>query len=217
MTKVVLVDDHALLRGGLASVINSFNGYTVLFEANNGKHFIQLLNPENLPHVVLLDVTMPEMNGYETAHWITTNYPQIKILAVSMQNDERSIIKMLRNGAKGYLLKDVELPELKNALDAIVNKGIYINDILYNNIVHAIDGSNTEDEYTQQALRDLTQREKEFLRLLCTDKSYKEIAAIMFLSPRTVDGYRDTLFEKLKVASRVGLVIFAIRNEIVKL
>jgi len=217
MTKVVLVDDHALLRGGLASVINSFNGYTVLFEANNGKHFIQLLNPENLPHVVLLDVTMPEMNGYETAHWITTNYPQIKILAVSMQNDERSIIKMLRNGAKGYLLKDVELPELKNALDGIVNKGIYINDILYNNIVHAIDGSNTEDEYTQQALRDLTQREKEFLRLLCTDKSYKEIAAIMFLSPRTVDGYRDTLFEKLKVASRVGLVIFAIRNEIVKL
>ena len=217
MTKVVLVDDHALLRGGLASVINSFNGYTVLFEANNGKHFIQLLNPENLPHVVLLDVTMPEMNGYETAHWITTNYPQIKILAVSMQHDERSIIKMLRNGAKGYLLKDVELPELKNALDAIVNKGIYINDILYNNIVHAIDGSNTEDEYTQQALRDLTQREKEFLRLLCTDKSYKEIAAIMFLSPRTVDGYRDTLFEKLKVASRVGLVIFAIRNEIVRL
>ena len=217
MTKVVLVDDHALLRGGLASVINSFNGYTVLFEANNGKHFIQLLNPENLPHVVLLDVTMPEMNGYETAHWITTNYPQIKILAVSMQNDERSIIKMLRNGAKGYLLKDVELPELKNALDAIINKGIYINDILYNNIVHAIDGSNTEDEYTQQALRDLTQREKEFLSLLCTDKSYKEIAAIMFLSPRTVDGYRDTLFEKLNVASRVGLVIFAIRNEIVKL
>ncbi len=217
MTKVVLVDDHALLRGGLASVINSFNGYAVLFEANNGKHFTQLLNPENLPHVVLLDVTMPEMNGYETAHWITTNYPQIKILAVSMQHDERSIIKMLRNGAKGYLLKDVELPELKNALDAIVNKGIYINDILYNNIVHAIDGSNTEDEYTQQALRNLTQREKEFLRLLCTDKSYKEIAAVMFLSPRTVDGYRDILFEKLKVASRVGLVIFAIKNEIVKL
>jgi len=217
MTKVVLVDDHALLRGGLASVINSFNGYAVLFEANNGKHFTQLLNPENLPHVVLLDVTMPEMNGYETAHWITTNYPQIKILAVSMQHDERSIIKMLRNGAKGYLLKDVELPELKKALDAIVNKGIYINDILYNNIVHAIEGSNTEDDYTQQVLRNLTQREKEFLRLLCTDKSYKEIAAVMFLSPRTVDGYRDTLFEKLKVASRVGLVIFAIRNEIVKL
>ena len=217
MTKVVLVDDHALIRGGLASVINSFNGYAVLFEANNGKHFTQLLNPENLPHVVLLDVTMPEMNGYETAHWITTNYPQIKILAVSMQHDERSIIKMLRNGAKGYLLKDVELPELKKALDAIVNKGIYINDILYNNIVHAIEGSNTEDEYTQQALINLTQREKEFLRLLCTDKSYKEIAAVMFLSPRTVDGYRDTLFEKLKVASRVGLVIFAIRNEIVKL
>ena len=217
MTKVVLVDDHALLRNGLASVINSFNGYTVLFEANNGKHFTQLLNPENLPHVVLLDVTMPEMNGYETAQWITTYYPQIKILALSMQNDERSIIKMLRNGAKGYLLKDAELSELKKAIDAIINKGIYINDILYNNIIHSLNGGITEDENERQKLMDLTEREKEFLRWLCTDKSYKEIASAMYLSPRTIDGYRDILFEKLKVASRVGLVIFAIRSEIVKL
>lgn len=217
MTKVVLVDDHALLRNGLASVINSFNGYTVLFEANNGKHFTQLLNPENLPHVVLLDVTMPEMNGYETALWITTHYPQIKILALSMLNDERSIIKMLRNGAKGYLLKDAELLELKKALDAVVSKGIYINDILYNNIIHSINGGITEEDNEQQKLMNLTEREKEFLRWLCTDKSYKEIAAAMYLSPRTIDGYRDILFEKLKVASRVGLVIFAIRSEIVKL
>ena len=217
MTKVVLVDDHTLLRNGLASVINSFNGYTVLFEANNGKHFTQLLNPENLPHVVLLDVTMPEMNGYETALWITTHYPQIKILALSMLNDERSIIKMLRNGAKGYLLKDAELLELKKALDAVVSKGIYINDILYNNIIHSINGGITEEDNEQQKLMNLTEREKEFLRWLCTDKSYKEIAAAMYLSPRTIDGYRDILFEKLKVASRVGLVIFAIRSEIVKL
>jgi len=217
MTKVVLVDDHALLRNGLASVINSFNGYTVLFEANNGKHFTELLSPENLPHVVLLDVTMPEMNGYETAQWITTHYPQIKILALSMQNDERSIIKMLRNGAKGYLLKDAELLELKKALDSVVNKGIYINDILYNNIIHSMNGGIAEEETERQKLMDVTEREKEFLRWLCTDKSYKEIAASMYLSPRTIDGYRDILFEKLKVASRVGLVIFAIRSGIVKL
>lgn len=217
MTSVALVDDHTLLRNGLASVINSFSGYKVLFEADNGKHFTELLNPQNLPHLVLLDVTMPHMNGYETAAWITTNYPQIRILALSMINDERAIIKMLRNGAKGYILKDAELMELKKALDAIITKGIYINDLLYNNIIHSMNGIANDEETEQQKALDLNEREKEFLRWLCTDKSYKEIAGAMFLSPRTIDGYRDILFDKLKVGSRVGLVIFAIRNEIVKI
>ncbi len=218
MTSVALVDDHTLLRNGLASVINSFAGYQVLFEADNGKRFTELLDPKNLPQVVLLDVTMPEMNGYETAAWLKANYPAVKVLALTMLNDERSIIKMLRNGAKGYLLKDSELTELKKALDSVVTKGIYINELLYNNIVHSMNNPHIVDEDTErQKAIDLTEREKEFLRWLCTDKSYKEIANIMFLSPRTIDGYRDILFEKLKVASRVGLVIFAIRNEIVKI
>lgn len=217
MTSVALVDDHALLRNGLASVINSFSGYRVLFEANNGRHFTELLNPDNLPNLVLLDVTMPVMNGFDTALWITTHYPQIKILALSMLNDERSIIRMLRSGAKGYILKDAELTELKKALDSVVTKGIYINELMYNNLIHSMNGSQELEICDHQKSMDLTEREKEFLRWLCTDKSYKEIAAVMFLSPRTIDGYRDVLFEKLKVASRVGLVIFAIRNEIVKL
>lgn len=216
MTSVVLVDDHTLLRSGLASVINSFSGYKVLFEANNGRHFTELLNPGNLPNIVLLDVTMPEMNGFETAAWITAHYPQIKILALSMLNDERSIIKMLRSGAKGYILKDAELHELKKALDSVVTRGIYINDLLYNNILHTMNGTGPDETELQKVI-ELTEREKEFLRWLCTDKSYKEIATAMYLSPRTIDGYRDALFEKLKVASRVGLVIFAIRSEIVKL
>lgn len=217
MTSVALVDDHTLLRNGLASVINSFSGYKVLFEADNGKHFTELLNPQNLPQLVLLDVTMPYMNGYETAAWISTNYPQIRILALSMINDERAIIKMLRNGAKGYILKDAELMELKTALDSIITKGIYINDLLYNNIIHSMNGITDDEETEQQKALDLNEREKEFLRWLCTDKSYKEIAVAMYLSPRTIDGYRDILFDKLKVGSRVGLVIFAIRNEIVKI
>ncbi|MBV9987679.1 MAG: response regulator transcription factor [Chitinophagaceae bacterium] len=217
MTSVALVDDHTLLRNGLASVINSFNGYKVLFEADNGKRFTEMINPDNPPELVLLDVTMPEMNGYETAAWIKTNYPQIRVLALTMIHDERSIIKMLRNGAKGYLLKDSELTELKKALDAIVNKGIYINELMYNNIVQSMNNQLIDEDSERQKALDLTEREKEFLRWLCTDKSYKEIAGIMFVSPRTIDGYRDILFDKLKVASRVGLVIFAIRNEIVKI
>lgn len=217
MVEVAMIDDHILLRQGLASVVNSFTGYKVIYEANNGREFTQWLDPNKLPDLVLMDINMPEMNGHETAHWLTTHYPQVKFIAISMLNDERSIIKMLRNGARGYLLKDSEIIDLKQALDDVVNKGIYINTILYKHIVDSISGNQLNEEAEQETLLGLSEREKEFLRWLCTDKSYKEIAAEMYLSPRTIDGYRDTLFEKLKVASRIGLVLFAIRNEIAKL
>lgn len=214
MKKVVLIDDHILLRASLAYIINSFPGYSVLFEANNGKHFTELIDPENLPHLVIMDVSMPIMNGFETALWISNHYPKIKIIALSMLNDERTIIRMLKNGAKGYLLKECDMEELKKAMDDVMNKGIYINQILYKNIVDTINGHQHSEEHEQQVAFDMSEREKEFLKLLCTDKSYKEIAAAMFLSPRTIDGYRDSLFEKLKVASRIGLVLFAIRNQV---
>ncbi|NCI45310.1 response regulator transcription factor [Sediminibacterium soli] len=216
MINVALVDDHKLLRNGLASVINSFAEYQVLFEADNGRQFTEVLNPASLPDIVLLDITMPEMNGYDTAAWLKDNYPQIKVLALTMLNDERSIIKMLRNGAKGYLLKDTELLELKMALDSVISKGIYINELLYQNIVQSMSQPQMDEDTERRKAHDLTDREKEFLQWLCSDKSYKEIATVMNLSPRTVDGYRDILFEKLKVASRVGLVIFAIRNGVVR-
>ena len=214
-----MVDDHALLRNALSNFINHFDGYSVLFQANNGRHFIQMLDPENLPDIVLMDVTMPLMNGFETALWVSANHPNMKVIALSMMNDERTVIRMLRSGAKGYLLKDTELDELRKAMDEVYDRGLYINDILYKNIVHTINGKYFQDmeENEQQIAMDLGEREREFLRWLCTDKSYKEIATEMYLSPRTVDGYRDNLFEKLKVASRVGLVLFAIRNDIAKL
>lgn len=216
MIRVVLVDDHTLLRNGLASVINSLPGYQVLFEADNGKHFMELLQPDNLPEIVLLDITMPEMNGYETAAWLKTHYPQIKVLALSMMHDERAIIKMLRNGARGYLLKETDLSELKTAMDSVMDKGIYINELLYRNIIQSMNHPQMNEDAEKQRAQELTPRERDFIQWLCTDKSYKEIAAAMCLSPRTIDSYRDTLFEKLKVASRVGLVIFAIRNGVVR-
>lgn len=217
MLKVALVDDHVLMRDALAKLINALHGYTVLFCAGNGEQFKQLLDPKNLPDLVLMDVMMPEMNGFETTSWITTHHPNIKVIALSMQHDERTVIRMLRNGAKGYLLKDTDVDELKTAMYEVANKGIYMNDILYKNIVHSIAGNQqpTEEAEKQIAL-DMTEREKIFLRWLCTEKSYKEIAAEMFLSPRTIDGYRDALFDKLKVTSRVGLVLFAIRNGFVQ-
>jgi DNA-binding NarL/FixJ family response regulator len=164
-----------------------------------------------------MDINMPVMNGHETAQWITANYPKLKFIAISMLNDERSIIKMLRNGARGYLLKDSEILDFRQALQDVMNKGIYINTLLYRHIVSSLQVTQPNEQGEQAILNELGDREKEFLRWLCTDKSYKEIAVAMCLSPRTIDGYRDMLFEKLKVASRIGLVLFALRTEIAKI
>jgi DNA-binding NarL/FixJ family response regulator len=216
MTKIALVDDHVLLRNGLASLINSFSGYTVLFEANSGKHMIELIDANNLPDVILLDITMPDMNGYETALWLTTHHPQVKILALTMLNDERSIIRMFKNGAKGYLLKDSKPQELKAALDGIVTKGVYLNKLMCDNIMHTMKTSPEEDaEITK--FTELTDQEKEFLGWACTDKSYREIAELMGTSLKTVDETRDTLFQKLQTATRVGLALFAIKHDIARL
>lgn len=211
---IALVDDHVLLRRGLANLIRNFGGYAISIEALNGKDLIRQLCPHCLPDLVLLDVNMPEMDGYDTALWLKCNYPEIKTLALSMYDTDNSIIRMLKNGVKGYILKDVEPAELKLALDSIIHKGFYYSEMVTGKLIHTI---NTLDqpEQTVRHLFTLNDRELEFLRLVCTEYTYKEIAVQMYLSPRTIDGYRDSLFEKLNVKTRIGLVMYAIRNGIV--
>lgn len=215
MVKVALADDHILLRNGLAGLINGFDGYTVLFEANNGQDLINSLDRNNLPDLVLLDINMPVKDGFETALWLKQNHPDIKVLALSMYDNEPSIIKMLRNGAKGYLLKDTAPKEFKTALDAVMSKGFYYSEMVTGKLIHAV---NNMDEPQQQKnpFSRLNEKETEFLKLACTEMTYKEIADKMFLSPRTIDGYRDALFEKLNVKTRVGLVMYAIRTGLVQ-
>jgi two-component system, NarL family, invasion response regulator UvrY len=215
MVKIALVDDHILFRRGLSVIINSFEDFKIVFEANNGKDLRNLLSPLNLPSIILLDITMPEMNGYETARWLFTHYPSIKVLALSMLNDEKSIIKMLKNGAKGYILKDSEPMELNKALNSLVEKGVYLNDIMCSNIVHSMNNQFNEDQEPFCKKISLSERELEFVKRVCSDLSYKQIADEMYLSPRTIDGYRDTVFQKLQVSTRIGLVMYAIKNEYV--
>ena len=215
MANIVLTDDHNLLRNGLASLVTSL-GHTVLFEADNGKHFIEKLNPNALPDLVLLDINMPEMDGYETAQWIKTNHPEINILALSMYDNETSIIRMLKCGAKGYILKDSEPAELKAAIEAIMNKGFYYSDLVSGKLMHAINKMDDESG-DLKSLVPLNDRETDFLKYACTELTYKEIADKMFVSPRTIDGYRDALFEKLQMKTRVGLVMYAIKNGIVNI
>ncbi len=212
MIQVALVDDHALLRNGLAAVINSFGDYRVIFEADNGRHFIEQLNKYGVPDIVLLDITMPEMDGFETARWIKENDPDIKVLVLSMMDNDAAIIRMLRNGAKGYILKDSKPDVLRSALYDVANKGFCLNELVTGKLVHLINKTEGEDVDTIH----LTEKETDFLKLCCTEKSYKEIAADMQITPRAVEALRSNLFEKLSTTSRVGLVLYTIRNGLVK-
>ena len=217
-TSVALVDDHVLLRNGLASLVRSFGEYSVLFEANNGKHFIEQLHQfqqsHSMPDVVLLDINMPEMDGYDTALWLKKHHPEVRVLALSMYDNENAIIRMFKAGAKGYILKDCDPQELRTALDSIVRKGYYYSEMVTGRLIHTINQLDEEESNIKQLVQ-LNEREIEFLKLACTEMTYKEIADRMFLSPRTIDGYRDALFEKLSAKTRVGLVMYAIRNGIV--
>jgi DNA-binding NarL/FixJ family response regulator len=210
---IALVDDHALLRKGLAGLLKNI-GYTVLIEANNGKDFMAKVSQGCVPDVVLLDINMPQMDGYETAQWIKNTYPTIKVLALSMYDDENAIIRMLKNGARGYILKDADTADLKTAIEDILNKGFHYSEMVTGRLIHSISMIDTVNNPAGPLLK-MNDREIEFLKLACTEKTYKEIADIMHLSPRTIDGYRDALFEKLNIKTRVGLAIFAIKHGVV--
>lgn len=215
MPSVVLVDDHSLLRMGLATMVES-QGNTVIFEAGNGKEFQEKLDAANLPHIVLMDINMPEMDGFETTLWLKQNHPEVKVLALSMYDNETSIIRMLKCGARGYILKDSEPNELRTAMNDILTKGFYYSELVSGKLMHAISSIDDETDGLKN-LVPLSDRETDFLKYACTEMTYKEIADKMYVSPRTIDGYRDALFEKLKLKTRVGLVMYAIKHGIVHL
>lgn len=215
MAKIALVDDHALLRNGLSSLVKNL-GHTVLLEAHNGKDFISQLNPSLLPDLVLMDINMPEMDGYETTQWLKTNHPKVMVMALSMYDTENAILRMMKCGARGYVLKDSEPMELQQALESVFTRGYYYSDLVNDKIVDAL--NNIENPSNEiKTLTQLSEKEILFLKYICTELTYKEIAEKMHVSPRTVENYRDILFEKLQVRSRIGLAMFAVRNGMIHL
>jgi len=212
--KIAIVDDHALFRKSLTVLINLFPGYTVTYDAANGKDFIAQLKPGSPPDIVLMDITMPVMDGYATTAWLRDNFPAIRVLALSTMDSETAIIKMIKNGAKGYILKDAEPDELKLAFAEVLNRGYFYNELVSRKVLKSInqlmDAGNRTGTFVN-----LSEREIEFLKYVCTELTYKEIADKLFVSVRTVEGYRDTLCEKLNLKTRVGLAMYTIRNNIV--
>jgi len=164
-----------------------------------------------MPNLLLLDINMPVMNGYETVKWLTQTHPEIKVLALSVEDDERVILKMIREGAKGYFLKDIHPTELEEALHIVIEKGYYYSEKVASSMVNALNPDKNN------VVIKLKENELTFLQLACSEMTYKEIANMMNLSPKTIDGYRQELFNKLRIKNRVGLVIYALKNNIIEL
>lgn len=211
--RIALVDDHQLLRSALASLIESFDDCTVICQANNGTDFINQLQEQYLPHIVLLDLNMPQLDGYETTSWLKDHYPEVHVLMLTMYDAETTMIRLLQAGAKGFLKKDIHPSELKFAIQSVMQYGYYYSHTTTGKLVNLFRGNG--DAYIQKNM--LNSEEIEFLKYAATDLTYKEIARKMGLNPRSVDNLRDHLFEKLDVKSRVGLAIYALRHGIIRM
>lgn len=210
--KVAIADDHALFRKGLAQILSGYENIELLFQAKNGKELIEkigYLPPKGRPDVCIVDINMPVMNGYDATKVITNNYPKIKVLALSMYDDEQIIIKMFHCGAHSYVLKDIEPDELRKAIHSVHTTGVYDSDVVTNEVLKGAKVPDDDDDVI------FTEKEMDFLRLCCSEITYKEIAEKMGVSHRTVDGYRDNLFSKLNLKSRTGLVIYAFRTGLI--
>lgn len=205
---IAIVDDHQIVSEAIAGLINAMPQFNVLYEVRNGRELVNKFSgKKNIPDLVLLDINMPIMNGFETGAWLQEHYPEVPFVALTMNDDDESIIKMLRLGAKGYLIKDIDSDELLVALDEVFKKGFYYTDLVTSKLLH-----NLGEKKSAAKELDLKEKELEFIKLVCTEMTYREIAEAMYVSPKTVDGYRDALFQKLDVKNRIGLVMFAIKN-----
>ncbi len=222
--KIAIADDHSLFRKGLIKLLDE-DRYELLFDVENGKLLTERISSmgDNHPDIVIMDIEMPGMNGYETVSWLRNNYPDIKILVVSMVDREEAIVRMLKLGVKGYLSKEMEPEDLHAALQSIIRKNYYYTDFVTNKLVHSIQNEDIITENTDEFLLNheiwdgLNNKQKEFVRYACTDLIYEEIADKMCVSPKTIDGYRDVVFERFNVRNRVGLVLYAIKNKLVSI
>ncbi|WP_429263727.1 response regulator [Mucilaginibacter sp. 3215] len=193
----------------MAALVTNFKRYNILFEAANGQELINTINNGTVPDIVLLDISMPVMDGVEAAQVLRAKHPGVKIIILSMFEDAEKVLVMVKMGVKGYLLKDSEPHEVEDALLKVAQGELYYPEFVTR---HLITNFNSKLENIK-----LNPREIEFLRLTGTELTYKEIAETMNISVRTVDSYRDQLFEKLQIKSRVGLVLYSIKNKLIEL
>jgi DNA-binding NarL/FixJ family response regulator len=215
-TKIAIIDDHPTFRQGLITTIEAINDtclYKIVFEANNGEDLIRKIKEHPLPDIILLDIVMPNLDGYDTVSWLKTNYPNIKILIISMFETEEVILKMIRLNIDGYLPKSFEIEDMQLALESIIYKGVYYSDLVSEIMAEEIKGNKILQNKVSEGL---SENQLTFLQLVADGSSYKQIADKMNLSPKTIEGYRDKLFKHFGVNKIAVLIKLAIEKKLVK-
>lgn len=214
---VAIADDQVLFRKGVIALINSLDGMSMVLEASNGKDLLlKLAETTHLPHVILLDLKMPEMDGIETTKILRQRYPNVKIIILSIYNEERFILHLLECGAHAYLFKDADTEEVEKAIRAVANDGFYFT----GKILQALQSQQKKRKHIttlDDPLNTLTERELEVLKLICSEFSTEEIAEKLFISPRTVEGHRNNLLIKTGCRNVAGLVVFAFKNNLAEI
>jgi DNA-binding NarL/FixJ family response regulator len=212
LIKVGLADDHLLLRDALALLINNFATCQVVFTAANGQEVKNYIEAGQHLDVMIMDLNMPQMDGHDATRWLQEKHPSIHVLMLTMYDSELTLIRMLQAGAKGFLKKDIHPDELKFAIHSVMEAGYYYTNSVTGKLVNLFRGVQNETKVLRNML---SQQESIFLKYCCTELTYKEIAGLMGLSPRSVESVRDQLFLRMGVKSRVGLAMYAIRHGLV--
>jgi len=211
--KIAIADDYKIFRDGLKVGLSADENLTVMLEADNGEDLLKALET-NSPDVILMDLKMPIMDGMEATKAVRKKYPAIKVLVVTMYEDDKFIIHMMENGANGYLLKNAEPDEIIKSIYAVHENGYYFNDLVNKALLKKLVlKNNLKPSFNQNV--ELTERELEVLKLICEEKTAAEIGKEIFLSPRSVEGIRQRLIEKVGVRNSAGLVMFAVKGGLV--
>lgn len=213
--KIAIAEDQRLFRACLIPILNDFKHLRVVLEASNGRELLQLMETASeIPDVIIMDLSMPEMDGLEATQQVKSRFPNVKIIILSVHSEERHIVKMVGIGINGYLVKNSELEEVRLAIESVHSKGFYFNDA----ILKAIQtGMRRQKQKNFVIETSLTGREKEILQLICQELTTQEIAERLFISVRTVDGHRNNLLEKTGSRNTAGLVLYAIKNNMIEL
>lgn len=215
--KLALCDDHTLFRAGMANILGQVHDFELILEAANGQDLIERI-VRKMPDVLLLDLQMPIMDGTAVADYLREQHPLIKIIVVTMHDEDRMVLHLLEKGVSGYLLKDAEAGEVEKAVRKVMDEGVYLNEFVSRAMLRRMTNKTKADKpagtfYNSKIL--LSEREKEVLTLICEGLSTNEISEKIFLSPRTVEGHRLRILEKTGTKNTAGMVAYAFKNGLV--
>jgi two-component system, NarL family, response regulator NreC len=211
---LVIADDHEIFRDGLALMLSKQKNLTLQGQAEDGRELIELVK-NNHPDIVLADIKMPRMDGIEATKLLTAQYPDVKIIALSMYDEENLIIEMLEAGAKGYLLKNADKQEILDAIEQVYEDHVFYCRHTSAKLASLIVKSKFNPYRKKEAVV-FTEREKEIIRLICLQYTAQEIGDQLFISKRTVEGYRTKILEKMHVKNTAGVVVYALKHDMIK-